>query len=160
MNKIRGNNVSSIKAVADNFDIVDEKVGDVEKINLQGYDEGRDGTKSVANFIKFIWGNLGSIELSDIKVKVTTWQNSTLDKVLQKIKDWVGDLSQLKTQEKSSLVGAVNENYLKIDDVKTKSEETDRILNNQLVAINSKVTSNNSSFNTLNQYFNQLNGGN
>lgn len=156
----------SVDRVNANSDKIDEEfgsvkttIGNVKDTNLQGYDESRYGTKSVANFLKFIWGNLGSIELTDKKVKVTTWQDNTLDKVLEKIKGWIGDLSRLNTQEKGSLVGAVNENKLKIDDVKANSEEYDKILNNQLVSINNKITSNNAEFDRLNRQFRQLNGG-
>lgn len=115
-NKITGDNIADIEAVAENFEIADENLrmiyenlGNIKKITLEGYDESEHSEKTAANFIKFIWGKLGSIELTDLKVKVTTWDNRTLDKVLSKIKGWIGALTNLKTKEKSSLVGAVNE---------------------------------------------------
>lgn len=108
-NKITGDNIVDIEAVAENFELSDESLGDIKGTVLNGYDEVEHGEKSAANFVKFIWGKLGSIELTDIKVKVTTWSNDPLNLVLGKIKGWIGTLTNLKTKEKSSLVGAVNE---------------------------------------------------
>lgn len=108
-NKITGDNIVDIEAVAENFELSDESLGDIKGTVLNGYDEVEHGEKSVANFVKFIWGKLGSIELTDIKVKVTTWSNDPLNLVLGKIKGWIGTLTNLKTKDKSSLVGAVNE---------------------------------------------------
>lgn len=109
LNKITGDNVADIEAVAENFEIADKTLGDIKGAVLNGYDEVEHGEKSAANFVKFIWGKLGSIELTDLKVKVTTWSGDTLNMVLDKIKGWIGTMGLLKTQEKSSLVGAVNE---------------------------------------------------
>lgn len=109
LNKITGDNVADIEAVAENFEIADKTLGDIKGAVLNGYDEVEHGEKSAANFVKFIWGKLGSIELTDLKVKVTTWSGDTLNAVLDKIKGWIGTLTNLKTKEKSSLVGAVNE---------------------------------------------------
>ena len=86
-NKITGDNIADIEAVAENFELSDETLGDIKGTVLNGYDEVEHGEKSVANFVKFIWGKLGSIELTDLKVKVTTWANKTLDKVLKELKD-------------------------------------------------------------------------
>lgn len=122
-NKITGDNIADIEAVAENFEIadenlrmiyenlgmIDENVGNIKGITLEGYNESEHSKKTAANFIKFIWSKLGSIELTDIKVKVTTWSNDPLNLVLGKIKGWIGTLTNLKTKEKSSLVGAVNE---------------------------------------------------
>lgn len=122
-NKITGDNIADIEAVAENFEIadenlrmiyenlgmIDENVGNIKGITLEGYNESEHSKKTAANFIKFIWGKLGSIELTDMKIKVTTWENHTLDKVLSKLKGWIGTMGLLKTKEKSSLVGAVNE---------------------------------------------------
>lgn len=108
-NKIAGDNIADIEAVAENFELSDESLGDIKGTILNGYDEVEHGEKSAANFVKFIWGKLGSIELTDLKVKVTTWSGDTLNAVLDKIKGWIGTLTNLKTKEKSSLVGAVNE---------------------------------------------------
>lgn len=108
-NKIAGDNIADIEAVAENFELSDESLGDIKGTILNGYDEVEHGEKSAANFVKFIWGKLGSIELTDLKVKVTTWSGDTLNMVLDKIKGWIGTMGLLKTQEKSSLVGAVNE---------------------------------------------------
>ncbi|MHB0740861.1 phage tail protein [Peptostreptococcus anaerobius] len=89
-------------------------IGDFKNLELDGYDtrpisEGGNGTKNITNILKFLWNKISNIELTDLKVKVTTWENHTLDKVLSKIKGWIGTLTNLKTKDKSSLVGAINE---------------------------------------------------
>ena len=155
LNKLNNDNVYDIEPVMENFNIHEEKLGSIDKTNLQGYDEGRDGTKSVANFIKFIWKKLNSIELTDLKVKVTTDGDNTLDKVLKAIKNSIGTLTSLKTNEKNSTVGAINEVF----DTTTNLKQADNILNEQLNAINSKITTNNAEFDRLNREFRQLNGG-
>ena len=109
LNKLDNDNIYDIEPVMENFNLLDENLGDIKGSTLDGYDESEYGEKSAANFVKFIWGKLGSIELTDIKVKVTTWSNDPLNLVLGKIKGWIGTLTNLKTKEKSSLVGAVNE---------------------------------------------------
>lgn len=89
-------------------------IGDFKNLELDGYDtrpisEGGNGNKNITNILKFLWGKISNIELTDLKVKITTWENHTLDKVLSKIKDWIGTLTNLKTKEKTNIVGAVNE---------------------------------------------------
>ncbi|EFD04375.1 hypothetical protein HMPREF0631_1391 [Peptostreptococcus anaerobius 653-L] len=86
-NKITGDNIVDIEAVAENFEIADETLGDIKGTVLNGYDEVEHGEKSAANFVKFIWGKLGSIELTDLKVKVTTWGGKMLNVVLKELKD-------------------------------------------------------------------------
>lgn len=130
-NKITGDNIADIEAVAENFELSDESLGDIKGTVLNGYDEVEHGEKSAANFVKFIWGKLGSIELTDIKVKVTTWSNDPLNLVLGKIKGWIGTLTNLKTKEKSSLVGAVNELHDNNENLK-QAEILDRQYINKL----------------------------
>lgn len=100
-NKITGDNIADIEAVAENFEIadenlrmiyenlgmIDENVGNIKGITLEGYNESEHSKKTAANFIKFIWSKLGSIELTDIKVKVTTWGGKMLNVVLKELKD-------------------------------------------------------------------------
>ena len=64
-----------------------DNIGDVKNLILDGYNEnteseGGHGKKNLANIIKVLWHKLDSIELTDLKVKVTTWANKTLDIVL------------------------------------------------------------------------------
>lgn len=92
LNKLDNDNIYDIEPVMENFNLLDENLGDIKGSTLDGYDESEYGEKSAANFIKFIWSKLGSIELTDIKVKVTTWLGGDgrplmLDKVLKKLKD-------------------------------------------------------------------------
>lgn len=155
LNRLDNDNVYDIEPVMENFDLLDENLGNIKGSTLEGYDESEYGEKSAANFIKFIWSKLGSIELTDIKVKVTTWSNDPLNLVLDKIKGWIGTMDQLKTNEKNSTVGAINEVF----DTTTNLKTADNLLNNQLNAINSKITTNNAEFDRLNREFRQLNGG-
>ncbi|MDU1266023.1 MAG: hypothetical protein E6970_09510, partial [Peptostreptococcus sp.] len=91
-----------------------DDISNVLDIDLKDYSIEVNGKKSLSNYIKYIWDKLVNIELTDLKINVTTWLDETrssltLDKVLGKIKGWIGTLTNLKTKEKSSLVGAVNE---------------------------------------------------
>lgn len=153
-NKIAGDNIADIEAVAENFELSDESLGDIKGTILNGYDEVEHGEKSAANFVKFIWGKLGNIELTDIKVKVTTWENHTLDKVLSKIKGWIGTLTNLKTKEKSSLVGAVNEIYNNNENLK-QAELLDR---RDIVKIKSELTGEDEALRVNNEKFAHLLG--
>lgn len=127
----------SIDVVNDNLDKIDKGVEDLsEKI-----DQAEE--------------KIESIELTDLKVKVTTESGKTLDKVLKAIKNSIGTLTSLKTNEKNSTVGAINEVF----DTTTNLKQADNILNEQLNAINSKITTNNAEFDRLNREFRQLNGG-
>jgi len=87
LNKLNNDNVYDIEPVMENFNIHEEKLGSIDKTNLQGYDENTHGTKSVVNFIKFLWSKLEGIELTDLKVKVTTWGGKMLNVVLKELKD-------------------------------------------------------------------------
>lgn len=132
-----------------------DKIAKMLEIELEDYSVEKNGEKNIPNYFKFIWEKLNSIELTDLKVKITTWQDNTLDKVLKTLKDWIGDLSNLETNEKNSTVGAINEVF----DITTNLKTADNLLNNQLNAINSKITTNNVEFDRLNREFRQLNGG-
>ncbi|MDU1599154.1 hypothetical protein [Peptostreptococcus anaerobius] len=153
-NKITGDNVVDIESVAENFEMADESIGNIKGTSLEGYDEVEHGKKSAANFVKFIWSKLGNIELTDIKVKVTTWENHTLDKVLSKIKGWIGTLTNLKTKEKSSLVGAVNEIYNNNENLK-QAELLDR---RDIVKIKSELTGEDEALRVNNEKFAHLLG--
>ena len=160
-NKITGDNIADIEAVAENFEIADENLrmiyenlGNIKKITLEGYDESEHSEKTAANFIKFIWGKLGSIELTDLKVKVTTWSGDTLNMVLDKIKGWIGTLTNLKTKEKSSLVGAVNEVHDNNENLK-QAELLDR---QDIVKIKSELTGEDEALRVNNEKFAHLLG--
>lgn len=157
LNKITGTNIVDIDAIQENFNEVEKNIGKISDIEIDGFNQDIElsSEKSVANFIKFIWKKLNSIELTDLKVKVTTEGDKTLDKVLKAIKNSIGTLTGLKTNEKNSTVGAINEVF----DTTTNLKTADTLLNNQLNAINSKITTNNAEFDRLNKEFRQLNGG-
>lgn len=157
LNKITDTNIVDIDAIQENFNEVEKNIGKISDIEIDGFNQDIELSfeKSVANFIKFIWKKLNSIELTDLKVKVTTEGDKTLDKVLKAIKNLIGALTSLKTNEKNSTVGAINEVF----DTTTNLKQADNLLNNQLNAINSKITTNNAEFDRLNRQFRQLNGG-
>ncbi|KXI11483.1 hypothetical protein [Peptostreptococcus anaerobius] len=153
-NKITGDNVVDIEAVAENFEMADESIGNIKGTSLEGYDEVEHGKKSAANFVKFVWSKLGSIELTDLKIKVTTWSGDTLNIVLNKIKSWIGTLTNLKTKEKSSLVGAVNEVHDNNENLK-QAELLDR---RDIVKIKSELTREDEALRVNNEKFAHLLG--
>lgn len=89
LNKITNDNIYDIDPIMENFTLLDDSIGKVDSVNMEGYDEDSEvsSEKSLTNYIKYVWKKLGSIELTDLKVKVTTWANKTLDKVLKELKD-------------------------------------------------------------------------
>lgn len=93
----------SVDRVNANSDLIDKTFGNINEITLEGYVEATGGDKSVANFIKFLWKKLGSIELTDLKVKVTTWANKTLDKVLKELKDKDTEIVNTVAEYKASV---------------------------------------------------------
>ena len=110
LNKITGDMIVDIEPIDENFKKIDTAFGDVNatigNINdtpLDGYNEATDGDKSVANFIKYLWKKLGSIELTDLKVKVTTWADKTLDKVLKELKNKDTEIVNTVAEYKASV---------------------------------------------------------
>lgn len=82
LNKITNDNIYDIDPIMENFTLLDDSIGKVDSVNMGGYDEDSEvsSEKSLTNYIKYLWKKLGSIELTDLKVKVTTWANKTLSK--------------------------------------------------------------------------------
>ena len=103
MNEIKGNNIVDIDVITENFDILDRSIGNIKETTLEGYDEVTHGNKTLINLIKFLWKKLGSIELTDLKVKVTTWTNKTLDKVLKELKDKDTEIVNTMKEYKASV---------------------------------------------------------
>lgn len=149
LNKITGDMVVDIEPIDENFSKIDEKIGNITDITIEDYSTNTNGSKSVANLIKYIYGKIGAIELNDTKVNVSTWKNSTLDTVLGKLKTWVGELPTLKTRDKTSMVGAINENF---DDIKAikDAEILDRksinTLNSEITGIDNLLKEDNEKF--------------
>lgn len=135
LNEINNDNVVDVEPVMENFNILDENLGDVKSLGISGYDEGVHGDKSVVNYIKFLWGKLGSIELTDLKVKVTTWGNQTLDRVLSKLKDT------------DTMLGNRLDSVDNIDNTQNQAIEK---LKNQTKAISDELDGSNSKFSSLN----------
>lgn len=131
-----------------------DKIAKVLEIELQDYSVEKDGEKSLSNYFKFVWEKIKNIELTDLKVKVTTWESQTLDNVLGKIKGWIGTLTNLKTKEKSSLVGAVNEVHDNNENLK-QAELLDR---KDIVKIKSELTGEDEALKLNNEKFAQLLG--
>lgn len=103
MNEIKGNNIVDIDVITENFNILDRSIGNIKETTLEGYDEVTHGNKTLINLIKFLWKKLGSIELTDLKVKVTTWANKTLDKVLKELKDKDAEIVNTMKEYKASV---------------------------------------------------------
>ena len=103
MNEIKGNNIVDIDVITENFNILDRSIGNIKETTLEGYDEVTHGNKTLVNLIKFLWKKLGSIELTDLKVKVTTWANKTLDKVLKELKDKDTEIVNAMKEYKTSV---------------------------------------------------------
>ncbi len=89
LNKITNDNIYDIDPIMENFTLLDDSIGKLSSVNMEGYDEDLEvsSEKSLTNYIKFLWKRLGSIELTDKKVKVTTWANKMLDVVLKELKE-------------------------------------------------------------------------
>lgn len=103
MNEIKGNNIVDIDVITENFNILDRSIGNIKETTLEGYDEVTHGNKTLINLIKFLWKKLGSIELTDLKVKVTTWANKTLDKVLRELKEKDTEIVNTMKEYKASV---------------------------------------------------------
>lgn len=103
MNEIKGNNIVDIDVITENFNILDRSIGNIKETTLEGYDEVTHGNKTLINLIKFLWKKLGSIELTDKKVKVTTWANKMLDIVLKELKDKDTEIVNTMKEYKASV---------------------------------------------------------
>ena len=122
LNKITGDVIVDIEPIDENFRKIDEHIGNIENTSFAGYDETTDGSNSVANFIKFLWKKLGSIELTDKKIKVTTWANKMLDIVLKELKDKDKEILDTVKEYKASVdeysdqIGVFVERHKKAND--------------------------------------------
>mgnify|MGYP000867598969 CR=1 FL=1 len=124
LNKMTNDNIYDIDPIMENFTLLDDSIGKVSSVNMEGYDEDLDvsSEKSLTNYIKFLWKKLGSIELTDLKVKVTTWANKTLDKVLKELKDKDKEILDTVKEYKASVdeysdqIGVFVERHKKAND--------------------------------------------
>lgn len=124
LNKITNDNIYDIDPIMENFTLLDDSIGKVDSVNMEGYDEDSEvsSEKSLTNYIKYLWKKLGSIELTDLKVKVTTWANKTLDKVLKELKEKdteiINTVAEYKTSvdEYSTHLGIYVERHQKAND--------------------------------------------
>nr|DAW12405.1 MAG TPA: hypothetical protein [Caudoviricetes sp.] len=105
LNKITNDNIYDIDPIMENFTLLDDSIGKVSSVNMEGYNEDSEvsSEKSLTNYIKYVWKKLGSIELTDLKVKVTTWANKTLDKVLKELKDKDTEIVNTMKEYKASV---------------------------------------------------------
>lgn len=106
--ELTNDNVYDIDPIMANFIVHETLLGSIKNINLDGYTVSEYGNKSVASYIKFLFEKLSTIELTDEKIDVRS-ENKKLDEVLRSIKSCIGSLKQLKTEEKGSIVEAINE---------------------------------------------------
>lgn len=109
-----------------------DRIGDISGLKLPEYSEKEHGKKNVSNILKFVYDKatnikvpeIPKIDLIDTKVKVTTWANKMLDKVLQELSD--------KDRE---IVSAMNEYRASVDEYSKQLGvyvERHRIANNLL----------------------------
>ena len=105
LNKITNDNIYDIDPIMENFTLLDDSIGKVDSVNMEGYDEDSEvsSEKSLANYIKYLWKKLGSIELTDKKVKVTTWANKMLDIVLKELKEKDTEIVNAMKEYKASV---------------------------------------------------------
>lgn len=105
LNKITNDNIYDIDPIMENFTLLDDSIGKVSSVNMEGYDEDSEvsSEKSLTNYIKFLWKKLGSIELTDKKVKVTTWANKMLDVVLRELKEKDTEIVNTMKEYKASV---------------------------------------------------------
>lgn len=105
LNKITNDNIYDIDPIMENFTLLDDSIGKVSSVNMEGYDEDSEvsSEKSLTNYIKYLWKKLGSIELTDKKVKVTTWANKMLDIVLKELKEKDAEIVNAMKEYKASV---------------------------------------------------------
>ena len=105
LNKITNDNIYDIDPIMENFTLLDDSIGKVDSVNMGGYDEDSEvsSEKSLTNYINYLWKKLGSIELTDLKVKVTTWANKTLDIVLKELKEKDTEIVNTMKEYKASV---------------------------------------------------------
>ena len=105
LNKITNDNIYDIDPIMENFTLLDDSIGKVDSVNMEGYNEDSEvsSEKSLTNYINYIWKKLGSIELTDLKVKVTTWANKTLDIVLKELKNKDAEIVNTMKEYKASV---------------------------------------------------------
>ena len=105
LNKITNDNIYDIDPIMENFTLLDDSIGKLSSVNMEGYDEDLEvsSEKSLTNYIKFLWKRLGSIELTDKKVKVTTWANKMLDIVLKELKEKDAEIVNTMKEYKASV---------------------------------------------------------
>lgn len=124
LNKITNDNIYDIDPIMENFTLLDDSIGKVSSVNMEGYDEDLDvsSEKSLTNYIKYLWKKLGSIELTDKKIKVTSWANKMLDKVLKELKEKDKEILDTVKEYKASVdeysdqIGVFVERHKKAND--------------------------------------------
>ncbi len=124
LNRMTNDNIYDIDPIMENFTLLDDSIGKVSSVNMEGYDEDLDvsSEKSLTNYIKFLWKKLGSIELTDKKIKVTTWANKMLNVVLKELKDKDKEILDTVKEYKASVdeysdqIGVFVERHKKAND--------------------------------------------
>lgn len=79
-------NIADIEKVAENFEKINNKVGNIDSITLEGAEEQIE-FKSVEAFLKFIWSRIKNLDLTDLMLTVTTQNNEKLNVVLKALMD-------------------------------------------------------------------------
>lgn len=89
-------------------------IGDVKKLNLDGYDErpeseGGFGKKNLTNIVKALWKKLSTMELTDEKITVTSDGNKTLKEVLKGIIKSIKEVKDAEILDRKSINTLNNE---------------------------------------------------
>lgn len=105
LNKITNDNIYDIDPIMENFTLLDDSIGKVSSVNMEGYNEDSEvgSEKSLTNYIKYLWKKLGSIELTDEKITVTSDGNKTLKEVLKGIIKSIKDVKEAEILDRKSI---------------------------------------------------------
>lgn len=66
LNKMTNDNIYDIDPIMENFTLLDDSIGKVSSVNMQGYNEDTEvgSEKSLSNFIKYLWKSLTGLKKS------------------------------------------------------------------------------------------------
>ncbi|WAW14739.1 hypothetical protein [Peptostreptococcus equinus] len=86
LNKVTNTNITDIDPLAENFEIIDNIIGPISDVNLDGYIVDKDGQKNLSNLIKYVFKSA-----KETTIKLSNWSNQSLKDVLDWLKGRVTD---------------------------------------------------------------------
>ncbi|WP_101772318.1 hypothetical protein [Peptostreptococcus faecalis] len=107
---------------------IKEAIGNLEEIEIEDIEK-----KTVSAYLSYIWDKLKNIELTDLKITVTTWADEKLDIVLGKLKQSIqlnrDDINKLNMEitGEAELLNANNIEFAKLlgEDIKAIESEVE-----------------------------------